>query len=115
MIAVIDRKPVSFDEFVEWYPENSENRYELRRGAVIEMPKPKGQHSRLADDLAYDLGTTIRQANKPCFIPRECIVKVTNDTGYEPDIIVLDVDAIANEPRWERESIVTFGQSIKLA
>lgn len=114
MIAVIDRKPMSFDEFVDWYPENSENRYELRRGAIIEMPKPKGQHSRLAGDLAYDLGTTIRQANRPYFIPRECIVKVANDTGYEPDIIVLAEEAISDEPRWERESIVTLGQSIKL-
>ncbi len=114
MIAVIDRKPVSFDEFVDWYPDSAENRYELRRGAVIKMPKPKGQHSRLAGDLTYDLGATIRQANQPCFIPRECIVKISNDTGYEPDIIVLDEQAIIDEPRWERESIVTFGQSIKL-
>lgn len=114
MIAVIDRKPMPFDEFVDWYPENSENRYELRRGVIIEMPKPKGQHSRLAGDLAYSLGTTIRQANNPYFIPRECIVKVSNDTGYEPDIIVLDEEEIADEPRWERESIITFGQSIKL-
>lgn len=114
MIAAIDRKPMSFDEFVDWYPENSSNRYELRRGTVIEMPKPKGQHSQLAGDLAYDLGTAIRQANKPYFIPRECIVKAENDTGYEPDIIILDKAEIADEPRWERESIVSFGQSIKL-
>lgn len=114
MIAVIDRRPMSFNEFMDWYPENSKNRYELRRGAVIEMPKPKGQHSRLAGDLAYDLGTAIRQADKPYFIPRECIVKVSNDTGYEPDIIVLDEEVIEDESRWERESIVTSGQSIKL-
>ncbi len=114
MIAVVDKTPVSFDEFVDCYPENSENRYELRRGIVIEMPKPKGQHSRLAGDLTYDLGATIREANKPYFIPRECIVKISNSTGYEPDIIVLDEEAIANEPRWERESIITFSDSIKL-
>ena len=114
MIAVTTKKPVSFDDFLEWYPENSENRYELRRGAIIEMPKPKGQHSRLAGDLAYDLGTALRQANQPYFIPREGIVKVSNDTGYEPDIIVLDETKISDEPRWERESIVMFGQSIKL-
>ena len=114
MIAIIDRKPVSFDEFLEWYPENSENRYELRRGAIIEMPRPKGRHSRLAGDLAYDLGTTFRQANQPYFIPRECIVKISNDTGYEPDIIVLDETKISDEPRWERESVVTSSDSIKL-
>ena len=114
MIAVIDRAPMSFDEFMDWYPENSENRYELRRGVIIEMPKPRGKHSRLAGDLAYELGTAFRQANQPYFIPKECIVKISNDTGYEPDIIVLDENEIANEPRWERESIITLGQSIKL-
>jgi Uma2 family endonuclease len=114
MVAVIDKTPMSFDEFMEWYPETSENRYELRRGVVIEMPKPRGTHSRLAGDLAFDLGTAIRHGNQPYFIPKECIVKITNDTGYEPDIIVLDETAIADEPRWERESIITLGQSIKL-
>lgn len=114
MIAVIDQTPVSFDEFIDWYPENSESQYELRRGVIIEMPKPRGKHSRLAGDLAFALGTVIRQANQPYFIPKECVVKIARDTGYEPDIIVLDETAIADEPRWERESIVTLSQSIKL-
>ena len=78
------------------------------------MPKPRGQHSRLAGDLAYDLGTAFRQANQPYFIPKECIVKISDNTGYEPDIIVLDEKAIADEPRWERESVITLNQSIKL-
>ncbi len=115
MIAVIDKVPLSFDEFIDWYPENSENRYELRRGVVIEMPKPRGKHSRLAGDLAFDFGTAIRQANQPYFIPKECVVKLANDTGYEPDIIILDETAIVDEPRWERESIITLSKSIKLA
>lgn len=114
MIAVIDKTPMSFDEFVDWYPENFGNRYELRRGVVIEMPKPTGKHSRLAGDLTYSLGTAFRHANRPYFIPRECIIKISNDTGYEPDIVVLDEIAIAHEPRWGRESIITLSQSIKL-
>jgi Uma2 family endonuclease len=114
MIAVIDKTWVSFDQFVNWYPENSENGYELRRGVIIEMPKPRGQHSKLAGDLSYDLGTIIRQTNQPYFIPKECIIKISNDTGYEPDIIVVDEIAIADEPRWEKESIITLSQSIKL-
>ncbi|MEL7359179.1 MAG: Uma2 family endonuclease [Cyanobacteria bacterium J06560_6] len=114
MIAAFDRTPVSFDEFLAWYPENSENRYELRRGVIVEMPKPKGKHSRLAGDLAYELGTAFRQANQPYFIPREGIIKVPNDTGYEPDILVLDENEVSDEPRWARESIITLGQSVKL-
>ncbi|MEN8446825.1 MAG: Uma2 family endonuclease [Cyanobacteria bacterium J06555_13] len=115
MIAVFEKQPMSFNEFMDWYPENSENRYELRRGSVIERPKPNGQHSRLAGDLAYEIGTVIRQTEQAYFVPRECIIKVSNDTGYEPGIIVLDDKEIADEPRWERESIVTSSQSIKLA
>ena len=114
MIAVVDKTPMSFDEFIDWYPENSEHRYELKRGVVIEVPKPRGQHSRLAGDLAFELGVTIRQARQPYFIPKECVIKIANDTGYEPDIIVLDETEIADELRWERESIITLAKSIKL-
>lgn len=70
MVAVTDIPPLSFDEFMEWYPENSENRYELRQGIIVEMPKPKGKHSQLAGDLAFELGLTIRQAQQPYFIPK---------------------------------------------
>ncbi len=61
--------PITFDEFVEWLPETSECRYELHRGVIVEMPKPRGKHSLVSGDLAYDLGTAIRQANLPYFIP----------------------------------------------
>lgn len=115
MVAITDKTPISFDEFIERYPENSEYRYELRRGVIIEMPKPKGKHSRLAGDLAFDLGTAIRQGNQPYFIPKECVVKIANDTGYEPDIVVLDETMIADELQWERSSVITLSPSIKLA
>jgi len=114
MIAVLDKAPITFDEFMEWYPENSEYRYELRRGMVVEMPKPRGKHSKLAGNLAFELGAAIRSASQPYFIPKECVIKLSNDVGYEPDIVVLDEMAIADEPRWERESVITKGQSIKL-
>jgi Uma2 family endonuclease len=41
-------KLVNFDEFIAWYPENSENRYELHNGVIVQMPKPTGKHSRVA-------------------------------------------------------------------
>ena len=33
-------QPITFDEFIDWYPEHSGRRYELRRGVIVEMPKP---------------------------------------------------------------------------
>jgi Uma2 family endonuclease len=108
-------KPVTFDDFIAWYPENSEHRYELHEGIIVEMPKPKGKHSEVAGFLNLEVGIVYRNAQLPYFIPRESIVKsVDNESGYEPDVIVLDRDAVASEPRWERESIITMGSSIRL-
>lgn len=108
-------KPVSFEQFTDWYPEDSEYRYELRRGTIIEMPKPRGKHSEIAGEIAKRLNYAIDAAALPYFIPRECIVKVSDDTGYEPDVIVLDREALAAEPLWDKASTVQNGASVKLA
>ena len=115
MIAVIDKiPPVSFNEFIDWYPETSENRYELRRGVIVEMPKPKGKHSEIAGFVIKTLNTAIDQLQAPYFIPRECIIKTLDDTGYEPDVAVIDRPYLANERRWESSSVIEQGESVKL-
>lgn len=109
------QQPITFDEFVEWLPETSECRYELHRGVIVEMPKPRGKHSKVSGNLAYDVGTAIRQEKLPYFIPKECIVcSIDGNSGYEPDIIVLDEPGLIDEPDWESGSIVTLGKSIKI-
>ncbi|MGB7414148.1 MAG: Uma2 family endonuclease [Thermosynechococcaceae cyanobacterium] len=106
--------PVSFEQFIDWYPENSPYRYELHRGAIIQMPKPRGKHSELAGDIAKRLNYAIDASALPYFIPRECVVKVSSDTGYEPDAIILDRAAISAEPLWEKASTIQNGDSVKL-
>jgi Uma2 family endonuclease len=110
----IDRPSISIDAFLDWYPEDSEFRYELRRGVIITMPKPKGKHSELSGELALSFGMLIREANLSYFIPKECVVKTAEDTGYEPDVIILDRAEIASEPRWNKASTVENSASIKL-
>ncbi len=107
-------KPVTFDEFIAWYPQNSEFCYELRRGVIIEMPKPRGKHSLVGGDVAKKLNYAIDAADRPYLIPIECVIKIADDNGYEPDVIVLDRTALANEPRWESASTVEQAASIKL-
>lgn len=109
-------KSTSFDQFIDWYPAASACRYELHRGEIVEMPKPKGKHSEVAGFIGGYLFMQILRLKLPYFIPRECIIRaVMGESGYEPDVIVLDRAAVAAEPRWERESIITLGQSVKLA
>jgi len=114
MIAVIDKTPISFDEFIDWYPEGSESCYELRRGMIVEMPKPKGKHSEIVGFVIKTLNNTIDQMQLPYFIPRECIIKIADDTGYEPDVAVVNRPFLANETRWESSSILEQGKSVKL-
>lgn len=114
MVQAVSQR-VSFEEFIAWYPENSEQRYELHEGVIIEMPKPKGKHSEIAGFLNGMLFVEMTRLKLPLFIPRECIVRsVDGESGYEPDVIVLDRQAVNQEPRWATESIITSGSSVRL-
>lgn len=115
--AKAEPKLYSFDEFIEWYPQNSEIRYELHDGVIIEIPKPRGKHSNLTGSLIEELLIVIRQMGKGGIwtIPRESILKPQRQrSGYEPDIIVLDREAIGLESRWSSESIIQNPDSVKL-
>lgn len=108
-------KTVTFDEFIAWYPENSEYNYELHNGVIIEMPKARGKHSEIAGFLAYKLNVAIDSQGLNCFIPKEAVVKPLRDeSGYEPDVIVLDRLSVSKEPRWETSSIIEMGESVSL-
>lgn len=109
-------KLVTFEDFIEWYP-NTEVRYELHEGVIVEMPKPTGKHSTVSGFLMEELVLNIIQMGKRGIwtISRESIVKPSNEkSGYEPNIIVLNQEFIINEPRWENESIIENAQSVKL-
>jgi Uma2 family endonuclease len=60
-----------------------------------------------------EVGMEIRRVNLPYFVPKECVVKV-RESGYEPDVIVLDRQALKTDPQWEKASTITQGRSAKL-
>ena len=109
-------KLVTFDEFIAWYPENSEHHYELHNEVIIEMPRAPGKHSEIAGFVILELSLDIRRLHLPWSIPKECVLKGDRtESGYEPDVIVLDRQQVINEPRWAAESIITMGSSVRLA
>lgn len=114
---MVQTKPqlVSFDQFIEWYPEYSEFRYELHDGVIIEMPKPTGKHSKVAGFTVKKLNNAIDQAGYFYFIPKECIVKPNDErSGYEPEVIILNEETLQDKPRWEKDSTITMGRSAVL-
>jgi Uma2 family endonuclease len=115
-MVLAESKTISFDDFITWLPERSPYRYELRDGEILEVPKPRGKHSEIAGFIISELNFIIRQTSLRYLIPRESIVKsIDGNSGYEPDIIVLDKEMLAQDLRWEAESIITQGSSVKLA
>ncbi|MBD2410530.1 hypothetical protein FACHB389_14415 [Nostoc calcicola FACHB-389] len=108
-------KIVIFDEFISWYPENSGVRYELHNGEIVEMAQPTGKHERIKGFSAAELTLEFRRLSLPYFIPNQAIVKPPErESGYFPDVLILNDAALVDEPLWEKYSTVTKGTSIPL-
>ncbi|KAF3885683.1 MULTISPECIES: Uma2 family endonuclease [Nostocales] len=108
-------KIVTFDEFIAWYPKNLGIRYELHNGEIVEMSQPAGKHEKVKGFLVRKLSVEFDRLNLPYFIPNQAIVKPPNkESGYFPDILILNDAALASEPLWEKSSTVIFGASIPL-
>jgi Uma2 family endonuclease len=55
-------KPVTFDEFIQWYPETG-LRYELHNGVIIEMNPPLGDHELVIGWLVRKLSAQLDKLN----------------------------------------------------
>ncbi|NEP45252.1 MAG: Uma2 family endonuclease, partial [Okeania sp. SIO2H7] len=103
---------MSFQEFLVWKPENG--RYELHDGVIVEM-QPTGPHEQVVGLINRTLNVLIDQEEFNYFIPNTAMVKTFgNDSGYKPDVLMLDTDALKDELLWQRESVITLGSSVKL-
>ena len=113
-MVLAESKTISFDDFITWLPERSPYRYELRDGEILEMPKPRGEHSESAGCISGKLYVEITRLDLAYLIPRESIVKsIDGKSGYEPDVIVLDQELLAQDLCWEAESISELIRSLK--
>ncbi|MEH2373149.1 Uma2 family endonuclease [Nostoc sp.] len=109
------RKLVTFDEFVADYPENSQKRYELHDGVIVEMPPPTGDHEEIVGFLVGEIVAEYKRLKLPYFIPKTAFIKPTqSESAYSPDVLILNQPNLVNEPLWKKESTVSQGASISL-
>ncbi len=110
-----DIKLITLEDFWDWYPDGY-GRFELHNGEIIKV-QPTGTHEQVAGFLALELGVEIKRLNLPFFIPRQGLIKAidSDKSAYIPDVMVLDSNAMENEPLWNKRSTITQGTSIKLA
>ncbi|MBD2281392.1 Uma2 family endonuclease [Aphanizomenon flos-aquae] len=111
--ALPKTKTITFEEFAQWKPEGE--RYELHDGVIIEMSQPTGDHEDVVGFLALEISADIKRLHLPYFIPKTALVKPPeNESGYSPDILVLNRPNLVNELLWKKEATVTQGASIPL-
>ena len=61
------------------------------------------------------LVTEYTRLNLPYRIPKTALVKPPeSETGYSPDILLLNRPNLAIEPRWKNQSTVSYSESIPL-
>jgi len=108
-------KLVTFEEFVERLPENTGVRYELHNGSIVEMAQPVGDHEEVKGFLTIKLSASIDRLKLPYIVPNQVIVRpLEKDSGYFPDVLVLNRTNLANEPLWKKQSTLSLGASIPL-
>lgn len=110
------KKIVSFDEFVEFLQAQKDNiRYELYDGDIIQMPLPTGDHEEIIAFLVKVLMVECNRLQLNYGIPKTVLVKAVNEkSGYFPDVPLLNLTNLVNEPLWKKESTVSNPDSIAL-
>ena len=109
------RKLVTFDEFVAKYPDNTGKRYELHDGAIVEMPQPTGDHEEIIVFLVQKFILEYSRLSLPYGIPKTVLVKpLESESAYFPDVLILNLPNLVNEPLWKKESTVSQAESIPL-
>ncbi len=109
------RKLVTFDEFVAKYPDNTGKRYELHDGAIAEMPQPTGDHEEIIVFLVQKFILEYSRISLRYGIPKTVLVKPPeSESAYSPDVLILNLPNLANEPLWKKESTVSQAESIPL-
>ncbi len=107
-------KLVTYEEFIEWLP-NDGKRYELHDGVIVEMSQPTGKHEKVTSFLTLELAVQVRNMGIAYLLPKTALVKPPEkDSGYFPDVLLVNPDNLSNVPLWEKESTVTQGASIPL-
>ena len=106
-------KSITFEEFLEWYPDGR-GRFELRNGVIVEM-NPNNEHEEVTGFLIRKINVEIDRLNLPYVTPSTYFLRPPETTaGYQPDLIVLDKPALISEPLWKKSSVISQGSSVKL-
>jgi len=104
---------ITFEEFTNL--DTGEKRYELHSGVLVEMAQPIGEHENVTGFFLRKLSARFENFDLPYFIAPKVLVKpLGKDSGFLPDVLVLDKRNLGNEPLYRKESTVSQSATIPL-
>jgi Uma2 family endonuclease len=79
------------------------------------MGQPVGEHEEVTGFLAKKVTVEFDRLDLPFLIPNQVIVRPSEkDSGYFPDVLVLNQRNLVNEKLWKKVSTLSHGISIPL-
>jgi len=104
---------ITFEDFVKL--ETGDKRYELHSGVLVEVAQPIGEHENVTGFLSTKITVEFDRLKLPYFLSSKVLVKpYGKDSGFLPDVLVLDKRNLANEPLYRKESTVSQSATIPL-
>jgi len=104
---------LDFEDFLARYLEDGQ--YELIDGELIDL-EPTGLHEQVAGFLNRQLNGAIDRRRLPWLVPMKCLLRPSGlKTAFRPDLAVLDLTVLGDEPLWRSQPVITLGKSVKLA
>jgi Uma2 family endonuclease len=104
-------KPLNIAEFIAQH--GDQNQYELIDGELIDL-EPTGLHEQVIGFITRKFHVEIDRLDLPYFIPHSCLIRISDDTVFRPDVIILDQTQLIHEPLWQQQAIITSSIAIKL-
>ncbi|MEH2197851.1 Uma2 family endonuclease [Nostoc sp.] len=106
-------KLLTFNEFIEWYPDDGKH-YELHKGVIIEMSPSTGAHEKVVGFIAHKLTVEFDRLNLPYTIPKTALLQTPAESAYSPDVLLLNLDNLDNEPLFQKQSTVSQAASVPI-
>ncbi|MFP4008684.1 MAG: Uma2 family endonuclease [Spirulinaceae cyanobacterium] len=104
-------KSLNIADFIAQY--GNQNQYELIDGELIDL-EPTGLHEQVIGFITRKFHVEIDRLNLPYFIPHSCLIQISDNTAFRPDIIILDQTQLIHELLWQQQAIIISRLAIKL-
>ncbi|MEB3219085.1 MAG: Uma2 family endonuclease [Nostocales cyanobacterium 94392] len=104
---------IEFEDFVKL--ETGDKRYELHSGVLVEVAQPIGEYENVTGFLSTKITVEFDRLKLPYFLGSKVLVKpYGKDSGFLPDVLVLNKRNLAKEPLYRKESTVSQSATIPL-